>query len=49
MTNLRFEINSQNLDLSKILNQLGYRDYDNELNKDRFFQFLSFLSQDITR
>lgn len=49
MNDMRFKINSQNLDLVKILSSLGYRDNHNELNKSSFFQFLLSVDNSISR
>ena len=37
MNELRFKINSQNLDLVKILSSLGYKNSNHELNRDKFY------------
>ncbi len=49
MSSLRFQINSQNLDLINILAQLGYKNGQSELDKDRFFRFLQIINEDISR
>lgn len=49
MSDLRFQINSNNLDLYKILASLGYSDGKEELNKQQFYQFLKVVSPSITR
>jgi len=40
MADLRFQINSQNLDLCKILASLGYKNGQAELCKNKFYKFL---------
>lgn len=49
MADLRFQINSQNLDLCKILASLGYKNGQAELCKNKFYKFLQIISPDITR
>lgn len=44
MADLRFQINSQNLDLFRILTALGYKSGDTELDQDKFFQFLKIVN-----
>lgn len=49
MSDLRFEINSHNLDLLKILTGLGYKSGEVELDHDSFFEFLKIVSSTVTR
>lgn len=49
MANLRFQINSQNLDICGILCKLGYSSSQSELKSDKFYEFLKRISPDITR
>ena len=48
MTDLRFHINSNNLDLCIILAGLGYKGNE-ELNRDKFHEFLKIISPSIKR
>ena len=43
MSDLRFQIHSQNLDLCRIMAGLGYKDGSSSLNKHQFFQFLKII------
>ena len=49
MSDLRFEINSHNLDLFKILTGLGYKSGEVELDRQHFYQFLQIVSPAITK
>ena len=48
MSDLRFHINAHNLDLVLILTGLGYKGAE-ELDRDKFYQFLKIVSPNITR
>ena len=49
MSDLRFQINSNNLDLCKILASLGYSSDTTELNQHKFYQFLRVVNPKITK
>lgn len=49
MADLRFQINSQNLDLFRILTALGYKSGDTELDQDKFYQFLKIVNPELSR
>jgi hypothetical protein len=49
MSDLRFKINSQNLDLCKILASLGYKNGEAELCKNKFYELLQRISPNITK
>ena len=49
MSDLRFQINSNNLDLCKILNSLGYSSDTAELSQQQFHQFLKLVNPIITK
>lgn len=49
MSDLRFQINSQNLDLCKILAGLGYVNGKCQLDKDKFYKFLRIINPDIAK
>jgi hypothetical protein len=49
LADLRFTINSQNLNLCKILASLGYKNGEAELCKNKFYQFLQIISPNITK
>ena len=44
MADLRFQINSQNLDLFRILTALGYKSGETELDQNNFYQFLKIVN-----
>ena len=48
MTSLRFEINSKNLDLNKLLEGLGYKGMK-ELNYKQFAEFIRHIHPHITK
>ena len=48
MTDLRFHINSNNLDLCIILAGLGYKGNE-EMDKEKFHEFLKIVSPSIKR
>ena len=48
MTELRFQINSKNIDLMKLLNSMGIK-YENELNFTEFSDFLRYIHPNITK
>jgi len=49
MSDLRFQINSQNLDLCRIMAGLGYKDANSEMDKSQYFQFLKIIYPTLTR
>jgi calcium-dependent protein kinase len=49
MSDLRFQVNSKNIDLCKVFAQLGYRNGKEELNKEQFYQFLRVIFPKIER
>lgn len=48
MSELRFQINSKNIDLSKLLNSMGYKP-NQELNFNEFSDFLKIIHPAITK
>ena len=48
MTELRFQINSKNIDLSKLFNSMGYKP-NQELNFNEFSDFLKIIHPAITK
>lgn len=49
MSDLRFQIHSQNLDLCRIMAGLGYKDANAEMDKAQYYQFLKIIYPTITR
>ncbi len=48
MTELRFQINSKNIDINRLLESLGFKGYQ-ELNFQQFSQFLRHIHPKITK
>ena len=48
MSRLRFRINSDNIDVRKLLNILGIKNEKEELNFKEFSKFLDYIYSDLT-
>lgn len=48
MTELRFRINSNNIDINKLLDNLGFKN-KKELNYKQFSEFLQYIHSDISK
>lgn len=48
MTDLRFKINSQNIDLNKLLMGLGFSQ-NHDMNYKEFYEFLRHINPKITK
>lgn len=49
MSDLRFQVNANNIDICKILGSLGYEKGTAELDPKKFYQFLRIVQPDITK